>query len=344
MLESPRKYIGGLCPDCKSNYKIYRRDEGMIICGDCGLVLRERIMDKEPSWSSTMNYPLNNNGSSTIIGSVRGNVRHDYRRRKLPQKRQSQMLRLKKWQTQVNNEHYRKNLSQAMKEIWRLRDVLHIPLYVIETAGAIYRKALDKDLIRGRSIIRIADAALYASCRFHGIPRSLKDIADNSSYDEKSIGVYYKLLLKKLDDIVIPPPNPKNYFSRIGSKIGINGETEGKAARILRLLKKRKIHVHRDPQVVTATAYNWACMIERNNGGEVDKELTQKEIAKRSGVSFNAMRLTSNIIFETVEPSELAKEVNVDEKIVQSIFIKHEKHSKSVKDSWTKRKNSNSIN
>ena len=96
-----------------------------------------------------------------------------------------------------------RNFSQAMNEITRLSDKLHIPTSVAWNAALIYRKALDEGLIRGRSIKSIVAAALYAACRLTKTPRSLKEIAEASTQRLKEISRCYRLLQRELD-ITIP--------------------------------------------------------------------------------------------------------------------------------------------
>jgi len=67
-----------------------------------------------------------------------------------------------------------------MAELDRLSDKVYIPPPIKEKAAVTYRKALDKGLVRGRSIAAIAAAALYAACRGSGTPRTLREIAEAS--------------------------------------------------------------------------------------------------------------------------------------------------------------------
>jgi ribosomal protein S27E len=38
------------CPECASKNLVHDYDSGETICGDCGLVLYEQMMDKGPEW------------------------------------------------------------------------------------------------------------------------------------------------------------------------------------------------------------------------------------------------------------------------------------------------------
>ena len=80
-----------------------------------------------------------------------------------------------------------------MAELDRLADKVYIPAPIKEKAAVVYRKALDKGLVRGRSIAAIAAAALYAACRASGTPRTLREIAEASLVDKKDVARCYRL-------------------------------------------------------------------------------------------------------------------------------------------------------
>ena len=58
---------------------------------------------------------------------------------------------------------------------------------VVEKAAYIYRKALDKGLVRGRSISALMASALYAACRDTETPRNLKDVEIAANIKRKDI-------------------------------------------------------------------------------------------------------------------------------------------------------------
>jgi transcription initiation factor TFIIB len=119
-------------------------------------------------------YSVYDKGLSTAIGRVD----RDAFGRKLPLSTRLQMWRLRKWQIRSRvHSSVDRNLAQAMAELDRLSDKSYIPAPVKEKAAVIYRKALDKGLVRGRSIAAIIAASLYAACRTTGTPRTLREIA-----------------------------------------------------------------------------------------------------------------------------------------------------------------------
>ena len=129
-------------------------------------------------------YSIHDKGLSTAISQVD----RDAFGRKLPLSTRLQMWRLRKWQirSRVHSSTDR-NLAQAMAELERLSGKVCVSQPIKEKAAVIYRKALDKALVRGRSINSIVAASVYVACRKSGAPRSLGEIAKASLLTRKML-------------------------------------------------------------------------------------------------------------------------------------------------------------
>jgi len=276
------------CPECGSSNLVHDYDTGETVCGDCGLVLYEQMMDKGPEWRAftqeekasrsrvgvPTSYSVHDKGLSTAISQVD----RDAFGRKLPLSTRLQMWRLRKWQIRSRvHSSIDRNLAQAMAELDRLSDKVYIPPPIKEKAAVTYRKALDKGLVRGRSIAAIAAAALYAACRGSGTPRTLREIAEASLVDKKDVARCYRLLLRELD-VHMPIADPLTYVSKIAERTGITGRTQGIAIQILREARKRRAAAGKDPMGLAAASLYIACL--KNN-----EKKTQKDIAEAAGVT-----------------------------------------------------------
>jgi len=283
-----RQRLTDKCPECGSSNLVHDYDSGETVCGDCGLVLREQTMDKGPEWRAfTMeekasrsrvgvptSYSVHDKGLSTAIGRVD----RDAFGRKLPLATRLQMWRLRKWQIRSRvHSSVDRNLAQAMAELDRLSDKVYLPSSVKEKAAVTYRKALDKGLVRGRSIAAIAAASLYAACRTTATPRTLREISEASLVDKKDVARCYRLLLRELD-VKMPIADPLTYVSKIAEKTGISGPTQGRAIKILAEAKRLRASAGKDPMGLAAAALYISCLM----AGE---KKTQKDIAEAAGVT-----------------------------------------------------------
>ena len=131
--EVPKKdqHLTDKCQECESKNLVHDYDTGETICGDCGLVLYEQMMDKGPEWRAftseekasrsrvgmPTSYSIHDKGLSTTISQVD----RDAFGRKLPISTRLQMWRLRKWQIRSRvHSSIDRNLAQAMAELERI--------------------------------------------------------------------------------------------------------------------------------------------------------------------------------------------------------------------------------
>ena len=276
------------CPECSNKDLIEDYERGEIVCGVCGLVIRENIMNIGPEWRaftkqemeqrSRVGVPfsltLHDKGLSTVIDKAN----RDAFGRKIPASTRLQMLRLRKWQIRSKvHSSIDRNLAQAMAELDRLSDKVRIPNAVKEKAALIYRRALDKGLVRGRSILAIITAAVYAACRLSQTPRTLKEISAASLAEEKNVARCYRLLLTELN-LKMPIIDLKRRVPKVASKIGLREKTQQRAIGIIRMAEKKRLVAGKEPMGLVAAALYIACVLE----GE---RRTQKEVAEAARVT-----------------------------------------------------------
>jgi transcription initiation factor TFIIB len=180
-----------------------------------------------------------------------------------------------------------------MTELDRLSDMVQTSGSIKERAAIIYRKALNKNLLHGRSITTIAAGALYAACRSAALPRTLREIAEVSLVDKKDVARNYRLLLRELD-IQMPIPDPLTYVSKIAETIDISGQSQGLAVKILHEAMKKRITAGKDPMGLAATAQYIACI---KNG----EKKTQKEVAKVADISEVTIRNLSKTLTKQLD-------------------------------------------
>ncbi len=262
-------------------------ETGEVVCRRCGLVLQEEVLDQQPEWraftpeerraKARAGAPTSlkqfDKGLSTTFQPYK-----DVYGRPLSTKNRLKMMRLRKWNIRSRmHSSAERNLSQAMNELTRLTDKLHIPSDVAEHAALIYRRALDKGLVRGRSIKSIAAASLYAACRLTRTPRSLKEISDTSTRRRKEISRCYRLVQRELE-LTMPVDEPTKFVARIASRAGLSQKTQNTAIDLLHKAKKIKADVGKGPAGIAAAALYIASIL-------TGEKVTQKRLASAGGVT-----------------------------------------------------------
>lgn len=188
------------------------------------------------------------------------------------------MYRLQRWQyrAQIHASKDR-NLYQAMSELSRLTDRLHVPSTVTETAAHIYRKALKKGLVRGRSINTVIAASLYMACRLTSLPRNLKSFTAVSPRTCKEISRCYRVLHKHLP-FNVPIDEPCQYISQIASAVGLNQNIQNVAIQVIHSAQQHQVIVGKKPRGIAAAALYIAAKIQRTS-------ITQADLAKAADVT-----------------------------------------------------------
>ena len=278
---------GPKCPSCGDKKMVTDQNTYELFCGKCGFVVTDKISDVGAEWRSFANDETNrarvgagtsltmhDMGLSTIIGTQN----KDSTGKPLTSAMRSSIERLRTWdsRTQAHSSADR-NLRQALNEMDKLKDKLALTDAVIEKAAYIYRKAMEKKLVRGRSIQGLVAACLYASCRNTETPRTLDDIAKGINIRRKDVARCYRLIFRELE-LKMPVVDPVKGVSRIASIAKLTEKSKRKAILILEKAKKLGIVAGKDPMGIAAAALYLACI----SMGEVK---SQKEISIASGVT-----------------------------------------------------------
>ncbi|WP_433634826.1 transcription initiation factor IIB, partial [Halomicrococcus sp. NG-SE-24] len=182
-----------VCPECGGNL-VNDEEHGETVCEECGLVVEEDSVDRGPEWRA---FDSQEKDQKSRVGAPTTKMMHDeglssnigWQNRdaygnSLSSRQREKMQRLRKWDERFRTRNAKeRNLKQALGEIDRMASALGLPKNVRETASVIYRRALDEDLLPGRSIEGVATASLYAAARQVGVPRSLDEVATVSRID-----------------------------------------------------------------------------------------------------------------------------------------------------------------
>jgi len=276
------------CPECGSTHLIRNYERGEMVCADCGLVITEKIVDSGPEWraftpeerqkrsrvGSPTTLTIHDKGLSTVIDWRD----KDAMGKKLEPKRRIEVIRWRKWQIRARvHSSIDRNLAQAMSELDRISAQLSLPKTVKEEAAMIYRKAVEKGLVRGRSIEAVMAASIYAACRTQKIPRTIEEIAKYTRSGRKEVARCYRLILKEIN-IRIPLADAETFVPRIASELGLSGSVQSKAIEIIRKAKEMVLTVGKDPAGLAAAAVYIASLME-------NEKRTQKEIARAAKVT-----------------------------------------------------------
>ncbi|MCH7758377.1 MAG: transcription initiation factor IIB [Thaumarchaeota archaeon] len=275
------------CPRCNKDAIVTDAETGEMICGRCGFVMDERLVDSGQEWRSFLDdktskartgdrtsLTRHDRGLNTIINPVN----KDSAGNPLSASMKSSLRRLRLWDSRSRLKGTAdRNLLHALSELLKMKEKLSLSEAIAEKAAYIYRKALEKKLIRGRSISALIAAALYAACRESGTPRTIKEVSSEINIRRRDLAVSYRMLLRELD-LKMPVVDSVQCIARIASQAGVSEKTKRHAIKILKKAEQNQSSAGKDPMGLAASSLYLASL-------KTGEKISQKQVALASGVT-----------------------------------------------------------
>ena len=272
--------LSSFCPECEGKI-ISLHDKGEVVCGQCGLVIRERVVDiyhsgkraftkqekeKRERTGSPISILLPDMGLSTVID--KNNIKNP------------DLKRAAKWNSRMTWE--KRNMLIATTELKRIGSNLNLPDHIKKSAIRLYKGAFKKKLLRGRSINGMVAACLYFACREKRIPRTLQEILDETSVNSKNVRRCYRTLIRELN-LKVPSTDPISLIPRFIADLNLDADIEKTTINILKTFILKFSTSGKDPKGLCAGALYLVCKIR-------NKRVSQKEIANLVGVTEVTLR------------------------------------------------------
>jgi transcription initiation factor TFIIB len=275
------------CPECGGDL-VRDEERGETVCSDCGLVVEEDEIDRGPEWRA---FDAAEKDEKSRVGAPTTNMMHDKGLstnigwqdkdaygNSLSSRQRQKMQRLRTWNERFRTRNSKeRNLKQALGEIDRMASSLGLPDNVRETSSVIYRRALEEDLLPGRSIEGVATACLYAAARQANTPRSLDEVSMVSRVEKDEIARTYRYVVRELG-LEVQPADPASYVPRFCSDLDLDEEVERRARSLLESAKQQGVHSGKSPVGLAAAAVYAASLL-------TNKKVTQSEVSEVANIS-----------------------------------------------------------
>lgn len=278
------------CKNCIGETVVFDHGTGEKICSGCGVVLSVERENVDPLLDMNMNLSSMNLGTpsslahhdknlSTMISY--SNVDADGVAIRVEQR--SAIQRMRRWnKISNNNRSYHRNLKNAFAILIRIKDKLSLSDTIVEKSAYYYRKILDQNLIKGRSIKGFVVACVYASCREMNVPRTIEEIAEISDTDKIFAGKCYRLLVRKLK-VRLPSIDSTSHLARIANNANISEKTLRHAIQMMSQIKDDPISFGKDPCAIAVAVLYGACL-------EKGEKTSQSRISLAGNVSVVTLR------------------------------------------------------
>lgn len=190
-----------ICPDCKQVPPDLIEENADTICGNCGMVLAERLVSYESEWRTfnsdegkgddpnrvgeADNELLLTNNAGTMIGGGGPNVSKETRK-------------LKKAQALQQDNKADKALQSAYAQIETWGEKAKFTSSIKTAAKMYFKRVYEANALRGKQTDVILAGCLFIACRQMKLPRSFNEIFGLTAVPKKEIGRAYKTLEKFL--------------------------------------------------------------------------------------------------------------------------------------------------
>ncbi|KXN71290.1 transcription initiation factor IIB [Conidiobolus coronatus NRRL 28638] len=266
---------------------------GDLVCGNCGLVLGDRIIDTRSEWrtfandegddpsrvGAAANPLLSGSQLDTAISTMDGGSGTA-----------KDLNKIHNRSIAVKGE---KNLIQAFKEISALCDNLQLNKVISDIAKQHYKRAEEEKLLRGKPSNVIIAAAIFIALRTEKVPRTFKEICALTRVSKKEIGKAYIALSKGIDTNV-QSANPQQLMARYCSNLGLPMVVENASILLSKKVKNIPSLAGKSPISIAAACIFYASHL-------LGHGRSFKDICEMCGISEGTARGAYRTMFRAAE-------------------------------------------
>jgi len=184
-----------MCRDCKNPNPEIREEysTGDLVCGDCGLVLGDRIVDTRSEWRT---FADSDGPDPSRVGEAEDPL--------LGVSTLETHISSKDGRSGVAKELHRINgrtqgssittLSDAFHMIGAMCDAISLPRNITDAARLLFKRVHDEKLLRGKSKEGICATCIFIAARQGRVPRTFKEVHAQTLVPKKVLWTCFKAL------------------------------------------------------------------------------------------------------------------------------------------------------
>ncbi|KAJ2917457.1 hypothetical protein MD484_g2940, partial [Candolleomyces efflorescens] len=321
-----------ICPECRDpNPNIVEEfGSGDLVCGNCGLVLGDRIVDTRSEWRTFAN---DEGDDPSRVGAASDPLMEGIEQLDTVisfKDGGTGMARdLQRAAARSGGSRSERNILTAFRDISSWCDQFSLPKTISDIAKQLYKRSDDEKLLRGKPLEAVIAACIFIACRQAHVPRTFREICNLTHVSKKVLGQCYKALEQAFNlqpgatasnsthqSIVSSTvTGPENLLVRYCNHLDLPANVQSICSDIIIAAREHGIADGRSPVSIAGGAIYFTCML-------VDKKKNIQEISSVAGVSEGTIKLVYRLYYSSKE--KLVKQEWIDQGKVDMNRLQYE--------------------
>ncbi|PPQ68268.1 hypothetical protein CVT26_006183 [Gymnopilus dilepis] len=305
-----------ICPDCRDpNPNIVEEfGSGDLVCGNCGLVLGDRIVDTRSEWRTFAN---DEGDDPSRVGAASDPLMEGIEQLDTVisfRDGGSGLAReLQRASSRSQNARNERNILGAFRDISSWCDQFSLPKTIADIAKQLYKRADEEKLLRGKPLEAVIAACIFIACRQAHVPRTFREICNLTHVQKKMLGQCYKALEQAFNlspgastthTAASPSTGPENLLVRYCNHLDLPPMVQSICGDIIIAARKHGIADGRSPVSIAGGAIYFTCHL-------LGKVKSVRDISAVAGVSEGTIKLVYRLYY--AEKEKLVKQEWIDE-------------------------------
>ncbi|KAF2097281.1 cyclin-like protein [Rhizodiscina lignyota] len=189
-----------VCPECQEVPPniVESYTDGDVVCGSCGLVLSNRLVDTRSEWRTFSNDDGKDVDPSRVGDGPNLLLNGDQLDTRIAASGNAKSRELQRAQGKTTADKATKGLMKAYEDISILCEKKGFTKLVSDSAKHIYKLIDDERALKGKSQDALIASCIFIACRQNNVARSFREITDLTRVPKKEIGRTFKTVEKFL--------------------------------------------------------------------------------------------------------------------------------------------------
>lgn len=266
-----------ICPECRDpNPNIVEQfGSGDLVCGNCGLVLGDRIVDTRSEWRTFAN---DEGDDPSRVGAASDPLMEGMEQLDTVisfRDGGSGIAReLQRAASRSQNSRSERNIMTAFRDIGSWCDQFSLPKTISDIAKQLYKRSDEEKLLRGKPLEAVIAACIFIACRQAHVPRTFREICDLTHVSKKILGQCYKALEQAFNLTPgasaahasnNPATGPENLLVRYCNHLDLPPNVQSICSDIIVAARKHGIADGRSPVSIAGGAIYFTCYLLGKN-------------------------------------------------------------------------------